>query len=99
MEIVSCKLCGSVFDKRIAPWAKTQHHRKPKNQGGKNNQANISILTRRQHEAWNIITNANQMTPEEIAEEINNRYLDFEYEFICVKRRHDIPFQGRRKED
>jgi len=66
----------------------TRHHRKPVCLGGKSNKSNISILTEKQHWAWNIITNNNQLLPHEIARLINEKYLDPEYKFNCVKKRN-----------
>lgn len=61
-----------------------KHHRRPRSIGGKNNQRNISILPRVIHRAWHILF-ANH-TAETICHIINERYLDPDYMFICVKR-------------
>ena len=62
----------------------TQHHRKCRINGGKSNKRNISIIPRKQHQAWHIITGTLQ--PEEIAKLLNEIYLDPDYEFKCIKK-------------
>jgi len=79
-----CKSCGS---KHHSPLVQTKHHRKPKRLGGKGNKKNISIIPEHKHHAWNILTNFNQLLPHQIAEVINEVYLDPEFEFICVKKK------------
>ncbi len=65
----------------------TKHHKKPKHLGGKSNKRNLSLLSPLQHTSWNILTNYNQLLPHQIAEVINEKYLDPDYKFICVKRK------------
>ena len=61
----------------------TKHHRKPTSRGGGNGD-NISELPRSLHEAWHILFR--DFSPERIAEEINLKYLDTNYEMVAVKK-------------
>jgi len=63
--------------------APSRHHRHPKCLGGGEG-ANISIIPTSHHRAWHTLFQA--MTPDRIADEINDKYLDTEYEFVCIKR-------------
>jgi hypothetical protein len=60
------------------------HHRKPRSIGGQSNEENLSELPISKHRAWHDLFR--NFTAERIAEEINRRYLDPEFEFICRKR-------------
>jgi hypothetical protein len=61
----------------------TTHHRKPKSRGGGNGD-NISEIPASKHKAWHTLFR--DFTPEMIAQEINEKYLDKDY-FLVVKRR------------
>jgi hypothetical protein len=61
----------------------TRHHRKPRSLGGGHQPENISKIKFKFHEAWHLLFG--DATPEEIAEEINKKYLDPEFRF-AVKR-------------
>ena len=62
--------------------AESTHHRKPRSQGGKSNAENLSELPRSRHAAWhNLFQN---WTPDRIAEEINDRYLDPDFKMVAV---------------
>ena len=63
--------------------AMSKHHRKPQSLGGGNGN-NVSELPRSKHEAWHTLFR--DFSPERIAEEINERYLDPDWEFVAVKR-------------
>ena len=60
-----------------------RHHRKPKSRGGGNSQRNISVVPIVQHQAWHTLF-ANQ-TAEEIAETINQTWLDPDYKFVVIQ--------------
>lgn len=62
----------------------SKHHRRPKKQGGSNDKSNISYVSKHKHRAWHNLFN--HMTPHEIAEEINDRWLDPDYVLIVRKR-------------
>jgi hypothetical protein len=62
------------------------HHRKPQSIGGKDRPRNISQLPQKQHQAWH--TCFWNLTAEQIAEEINEKYLD--PDFIFVVRRREL---------
>lgn len=54
----------------------SEHHRKPSSLGG-GGEENIQIMTEVKHRAWHSLFE--NMTPEEIANEINRYYLDLDY--------------------
>lgn len=62
----------------------TAHHKKPTSIGGESLDYNISHLPTSKHEAWHTLFQ--NWTPERIAQEINNRYLDPDYEFVARRR-------------
>lgn len=62
----------------------TQHHRKPRSKGGTNNPKNISMVEQHQHEYWHALFS--NMDAEEIAELINNIWLDPSKIFMCLDR-------------
>lgn len=61
----------------------TKHHRKPKSLGGGGGD-NISELPKSKHSAWHTLFR--NFDPYRIAEEINERYLDPNYEFVVQRR-------------
>jgi hypothetical protein len=63
---------------------KSQHHRKPKSLGGKSNPENVIWLEDKKHLAWHTLFS--NMTPYEIATEINKFYLDPDYVFVHLKK-------------
>lgn len=62
----------------------SNHHRKPKSRGGGNGVDNISIVSSKEHKAWH--TMFRNMLPHQIADKINNVWLDPNYKFIVVMR-------------
>lgn len=62
----------------------TDHHRKPTSLGGGEGD-NISHLPRSKHMAWHVLFQ--NWDPIRIAQEINDKYLDPEYEFHVVHKR------------
>ena len=62
----------------------TVHHRKPKALGGTDDESNLSILTLIKHRSYHHCFGV--MTPEEIARELSDVYIDPEYVLIAVKR-------------
>lgn len=64
--------------------AVSTHHRKPRSLGGSGGERNLSELSRSRHAAWHALFQ--NWSAERIAEEINTRYLDPDYEFVVVKR-------------
>lgn len=62
----------------------TRHHRKPKSQGGTGTRENISRIPDKKHRAWHILFR--DMPPERIAAEINNIYLDPDFQFIAAPK-------------
>ena len=63
--------------------AMSKHHRRPQSLGGGNGD-NISELPRSLHESWHTLFR--DFTPERIAEEINDKYLDPDWMFVAVKK-------------
>ena len=59
------------------------HHRKCRSNGGKTIKENLSDVSQVKHRAWHTLFE--NMTPEEIAEEINRVWIDPNYHFVCVK--------------
>ncbi len=59
------------------------HHRKPRSLGGRSIPRNLSELTVTKHTAWHVLFQ--NFTPERIAYEISERYLDPDYRMIAVK--------------
>lgn len=62
----------------------SNHHRKPKSRGGDNSARNISKVSKVQHRAWHVLFS--NMTPEQIADEINEKWIDQDYKMIFIKR-------------
>jgi len=62
----------------------SRHHRKPASLGGKNTHENISIVSVVAHRAWHTLFN--NMTPIEIAREINANWLDPAFEIRALKK-------------
>jgi hypothetical protein len=62
----------------------TRHHRKPKSLGGGMNKRNISLLPNKQHIAWHILFR--NAPPEQIVDEINQKYLDPDYRLVLVRK-------------
>ena len=57
----------------------SRHHRKPISKGGSGGK-NIRLLPMDKHQAWHVLfTN---MTPFEIADEMNKYYLDLGYKMV-----------------
>jgi hypothetical protein len=64
--------------------AESTHHRKPRSLGGESNERNLIELPRSKHCAWHTLFR--NFTPERIAQEINERYLDPSWSFVAVKK-------------
>ena len=62
--------------------AESTHHRRPRSLGGDNSERNLIELPRSRHCAWHTLFQ--NWTPERIADEINNRYLDPDVKFVAV---------------
>jgi hypothetical protein len=73
----------------------TRHHRKPTSIGGTSEKRNLSHIPRGQHEAWHLIFSNH--TAETICAIINEKYLDPDYKFVCVKRRVPKPKPLKKK--
>jgi len=62
----------------------TYYHRKPKSLGGKRETRNITNLPHKTHQAWHLLF---QNYPvERIAEEINAKFIDPDYELIVRRK-------------
>jgi hypothetical protein len=67
----------------MKPEKMNNHHRRPRSRGGLTINPNISNVSQVKHRAWHTLFE--NMTPEEIAEEINRVWIDPNYHFVCVK--------------
>lgn len=63
---------------------KTNHHRKPVSLGGSSHKSNISRVTLQKHQCFHLLF-AN-MTPEQIADELNRIWIDPAYRMVAVNR-------------
>lgn len=73
-------------EQRKAGKVKTLHHRKPVAIGGdRKNPKNLSWIPRDKHRAWHFLFGI--LTPQEIAQVINQKYLDPEFELIARLRK------------
>lgn len=70
----------------------SKHHRCPRSLNGTDDPSNISILNKKEHSAWHVF--ARNFSPKEIAEIINEKFLDPQWIFIA--RRRDAPTNSRR---
>jgi len=61
----------------------TVHHRKPRSLGGGDSRRNRTKLRSDKHKAWHLLFTNFQ--PHQIAEEINQKYLDPDYKFVVVR--------------
>ena len=60
------------------------HHRKPKSLGGSNKDENLFLVKATKHDAWHrLFKNFDAVT---ICSIINEKWLDPEYEFICLPK-------------
>lgn len=63
------------------------HHRKPRSLGGSNDKGNVSRVPNNKHEYWHgLFSNLN---PEQIAQVINDFWLDPDFFMVAVPRRND----------
>lgn len=68
----------------------SRHHLTPKSLGGTNHESNISIVLKSHHEAWHTLFS--NLSPETIADIINQKWISKQYKFICIKRKDtDVP--------
>jgi len=63
----------------------SRHHRRPKAQKGKNSKRNISWVSQVEHRSWHTIFNG-MLTPLEIADIINTKFLDPDWELIAIRK-------------
>jgi len=59
------------------------HHRKMRCHGGTKQPRNMSNLSTKEHRAWHTIVGSRQ--PEDIAALLNARYVDPDYQFVCIR--------------
>lgn len=65
----------------------TVHHRKPRSHGGSNESRNKSLVTYKKHEAFHYLfmtKDSKCMTPFQIADELNNTWIDPDYKIIVI---------------
>jgi len=61
---------------------KSRHHRVPHSKGGSNHPPNTIKVPHHLHVAYHVLFGT--MTPQEIAEELNSRWIDPKYKFLVV---------------
>lgn len=61
----------------------TKHHRLPRSLGGTDEKSNVSWVSHFQHQGWHAV--ASNHTAPTIAHILNEKFLDPEYKFICVR--------------
>lgn len=59
---------------------KTRHHRKPTSIGGTDDDRNLSWVKDNKHRAWHLLFS--NMTAQEIAHEINTRWIDPDWALV-----------------
>lgn len=75
-----------IKERRLEREKLTRHHRRPTSIGGSDDEANISMVSEKKHQAWHTLFR--NMTVFEIAEEINQNFLDAKYQFeVNIRRR------------
>ena len=62
----------------------SRHHKKCSSNGGTNAEYNISYVPLTDHRAWHGF--AKNLLPPQLCDLINQKYLDAEWMFICVRR-------------
>ena len=62
----------------------TQHHRRTRSAGGSNNPSNISWIPDNKHRAYHLLFK--DMSPYQIAKELNTIYLDPQFMLVAVRR-------------
>jgi hypothetical protein len=65
---------------------KNIHHRRPKAQGGSNRPENLSVVDTERHSLWTQMFDGT-MTPKEIIDDINNKWIDERYMVVLIERR------------
>jgi hypothetical protein len=60
------------------------HHRRPRSKGGSDAPENISKVSSKEHRAWHIMFN--NMSPTQIAQKINDVWLDPRFKFVVIQR-------------
>jgi hypothetical protein len=62
----------------------TLHHRKPRSLGGRRTRNNLILLPEDKHLAWHVLFV--NYPPDQIAAEINAKYIDPDFEFIVRRK-------------
>jgi hypothetical protein len=73
-----------------------KHHRKPRSLGGTNDPLNISVVPREKHEAWHLLFSNG--TPDQIADIINQFWLDPDWFLVAVPRRMRGDYEPREED-
>lgn len=64
------------------------HHRKPLTLGGADEEPNRIYIPRHEHQGWHMLFE--NLDVQDIADKINSRFLDPEFEFVVQRR---VPFK------
>lgn len=71
--------------KKDKPRTMDRHHRLPRSRGGSNSPNNISIVERKQHQAWHLLVG--NMNAEEVAAMLTDTWIDADYYLVAIPRR------------
>lgn len=70
-----------------------RHHLVPRSNGGTDDPENISVVPRHLHKAWHLLFS--NMSPTDIANAINDKWISKEYKLVCVPSDVQIVFVKR----
>lgn len=71
-----------------------KHHRKPRSRGGTNESRNISLVPQHQHRAYHLLFR--NMQPEEIAQLLNQKWIDPDFELIAIRKTDRVTIYRKR---
>jgi len=74
----------------------SKHHRKCLSRKGSNTPTNISIVDEKRHQSWHNIFGNDE--PKDIAQHINEVWLDPDWEFICIPRKKNTKQKNEQSE-
>lgn len=75
-------------DMKKLPRNKSRHHRKARVAGGTNDKTNISIVTKKAHNAYHLLFQ--EGNPHQVANIINKTWLDPAFELVVQRKRQTL---------
>ena len=72
----------------------SKHHRKPRSKGGDNSNENLVLVEHKKHRAYHLLFD--NKDPKEVAQILNETWIDPTFKFICVKRKKNGNRRNRR---